>query len=490
MSDRVGQFMTFRRELTFYDVTNMTVGAIVGADIYIASAITAGLLGPASLLAWAAAGVLATLLALTLAECARVVPSVGGPYAYVRVAFGRFPGFVAGWSMWIAELTALPVFAIAFTNYLGYFVTPGHAATHAIRLLFLALLTVVNVTSVRLAGRVNDALTALKLAPLVLLVIAGIVYAFAHPAEVTGHLEPFAPFGFGQLPTALVLVFWAYAGFELATVPSGEVGDPERTIPRALATGMVIVSVFYLSTNTVVYALVDHHELATNAAPLLLVGTVLFGSVGAAIVAVGAMISVSGSDESDMLGSSRLAYAMAADGLLPHSLAVLHPRFATPYVALLVQGAIAGGLTFLDRIPDLIGFAVVNLSLAFFLCALALIRLHRNEASRVSLWQRVLPLLAVVISVGLLVAAPREDKITGALVLGVGLLVYLVGAPGSTLPDALAEVTSTERVLWRLARTRLRFLGGPIGWLRGHRTPPRRRGPRDIQRPRSPEQDE
>ena len=107
--------------LSFFDVTNMTVGAIVGADIYVAAAITAGLLGPASLLAWALAAVLATILALTLAECSRLVPEVGGPYAYTTRGFGHFVGFLSGWSMWIAEICALPVFAIAFTSYLGYF---------------------------------------------------------------------------------------------------------------------------------------------------------------------------------------------------------------------------------------------------------------------------------------------------------------------------------------------------------------------------------
>src|SRR6266700_1252910 len=105
------QTPTLDRALGFFDVTNVTVGAIVGADIYIAAAITAGLLGPASLLAWAVAGVLATVLALTLAECARLVPEVGGPFAYAERALGRLPGFLAGWSMWIAELVALPVFA-------------------------------------------------------------------------------------------------------------------------------------------------------------------------------------------------------------------------------------------------------------------------------------------------------------------------------------------------------------------------------------------
>jgi len=106
----------FRRALSFYDVTNITVGAIVGADIYVAAAISAGMLGPASILAWLLAGVLATVVALSLAECARLVPAVRGPYAYAARAFGPLPGFLAGWSMWIAELTAIPDFAIAFTN--------------------------------------------------------------------------------------------------------------------------------------------------------------------------------------------------------------------------------------------------------------------------------------------------------------------------------------------------------------------------------------
>lgn len=463
--------MTFRRALGFYDVTNMTVGAIVGADIYIASAITAGILGPASLVAWAAAGVLASVLALTLAECARLVPSVGGPYAYVARAFGQFPGFLAGWSMWIAELTALPVFAIAFTNYLAHFVPLNGPGTHATRVAFLSVLTAINVMSVRLAGRVNDALTALKLAPLFLLVIAGLGYTLLHWSEVSERLTPFAPFGYRDFPTALVLVIWAYMGFELSTVPAGEVTTPERTIPRALATGMAIVTLFYLSTNFVVYALVDHESLATNSAPLVAVGTVLFGAAGATIVALGAMISVSGSDESDMLGSSRLAYAMAADGLLPRSLAAVHPRFATPYVALIAQCVLASALTFVDRLADLIGFAVVNLACSFLLCALALARLHAREGGGRSVRTRVLPFVAALIAIGLLFAASWTDKAAGCAVLLIGVVVYVIALPGPALPFVLEELTATERVLARLARSRMRFLGGLVGWLGGRATP-------------------
>jgi APA family basic amino acid/polyamine antiporter len=474
--------MTFRRDLTFFDVTNITVGAIVGADIYIASAVTAGLLGPASMLAWLAAGALATVLALTLAECASLVPAVGGPYAYVSAALGRFPGFLAGWSMWIAELTALPIFAIAFTNYLGELVRLDEVATHAVRIAFLATLTAINVRSVRAAGRVNDALTLLKLSPLLVMVVAGLGYVALHPAEVADRFTPFAPFGYGQFTQSLVLIVWAYAGFELSTVPAGEVQDARRTIPRALAAGLAIVTLFYLSTNFVVYALVDHEELARTTAPLALAGMVLFGGIGATLMSAGAMISVSGSDESDMLGSSRLAYAMAADGLLPRPLAAIHSRFHTPWIALLAQGGVAAALTFIDRIPALISFAVVNLAFSFLLCAVALVILRRRRVVASSPARAGLPFLAIAVTTGLLAASSRTQQAAGLAVLVVGAAVFWLAAPREAIPGALEPLVEPERVRTRLSRRRMRFIGGLVGWLGGRRTPPRthRHPPRRV----------
>jgi amino acid transporter len=449
---------TFRRTLTYFDVTNITVGAIIGADIYVAAAITAGIMGPASLAAWACAGVAATILALTLAECASLVPAVGGPYAYVSKAFGPFPGFLAGWAMWIAELTAMPVFAIAFTNYLGYFTDLGQAATYAVRVAFLATLTCVNVISVRAAGSLNDALTILKLAPLLMLIVGGTIHLALHASEAFDNLSPFAPMGFGNFFTALVLVVWAFMGFELSTVPSGEVDDPRRTIPRALATGMLIVSFFYLSTNFILYGLVGYEELSETTTPLVIGATAVFGSLGATVMAAGAMLSVSGSDESDMLGSSRLSYAMAADGLLPHQMSALHSRFRTPHVALIVQAAIAISLSFINQLAELISFAVVNLAFSFLLSAGALLVLQRS-AGPVSTWRRVLPFLGLLVAGGLLLVTSMQGKLQGLLILSLGVGIYMLASPRSELRDAAAYVSAREHVLAELARRRFRFLG-------------------------------
>ena len=175
--------MELRRDLTLFDLTNIVVGSIVGADIYIASALTAGLIGPFAIVVWILAAVCATVLALVFAYCSYYLPLVGGPFAYVSEAFDDFYGFLAGWSLWIAELLSLPVFALAFTPYLEFLLPLTVYQEVLVKGLFLGPLTLVNVLGVRAAGRVNDILTFVKLVPLFSL-------APRHAASITPPLPP------------------------------------------------------------------------------------------------------------------------------------------------------------------------------------------------------------------------------------------------------------------------------------------------------------
>src|SRR5512136_1322504 len=143
--------MDLKKNLSLFDVTNIIVGSIIGADIYIASAISAGLLGPFSLVIWIIAGIFATVIALVFAYCSYYVPKVGGPFAFVSVAFDDFYGFLTGWSIWIGELISLPVFAIAFTKYLQYFTPLDFYQQILIKGVFLFLLTYVNIRGVKAA---------------------------------------------------------------------------------------------------------------------------------------------------------------------------------------------------------------------------------------------------------------------------------------------------------------------------------------------------
>src|SRR6266581_4084583 len=193
---------------------------------------------PFSIVVWIVAGAAATVLAMIFAYSSYYVPRVGGSFAFVSTAFDDFYGFLAGWSMWIAEVLSLPVFALTFANYLQYFIPLNFPQQILVKGVFLFGLTSVNIFGVKAAGRLNDALTIIKLSPLLLIAIFGIGSFVYNPGGFISTSTPLLPAGLGNFRTALVLVFFAYVGFELGTLPAAEVKDPKRTIPRALIAGM------------------------------------------------------------------------------------------------------------------------------------------------------------------------------------------------------------------------------------------------------------
>ena len=452
--------MGLKRDLSYFDLTNIVVGAIVGSDIYIASAITAGLLGPVSVLVWVVAGVAATILAMIFAYSAYYVPKVGGSFAFVSEAFDDFYGFLAGWSMWIAEVLSLPVFAITFTNYLEFFVVLSWPEQLAVKAVFLFGLTAVNVFGVKAAGRLNDVLTILKLLPLLLLVIVGLI-SFVSEPSFTANYSPFAPFGFSNFGPALILIFWAYVGFELGTLPAAEVEDPRRNIPRAITTGMAIVMFFYLSTNFVIFGTVNSTALAQTVRPLVLVGTALLGTSGAVIISVGALISVSGSDESGILGTARLAYAMSIDGLFPRAFSKVHAKFKTPYVALIVQGAISLVLSTLSGLGSLISFSVFNLAFSFLLVSLSLVLLKRGREKGLR-GQSVLPWLGIGICLYLLYSTTVFDKLVGSILILSGVPMYVYFSPKTDIHHLKALFTSEDAIILRNLQKKNRFLANLV----------------------------
>lgn len=268
-AEQAGSSPALRRVLGPTDFTLLVVGAVVGADIYVVAGMGAKLLGPAQLAAWVVAGVLSAFIALAYIQCAAICPDVGGSYAYAHQAFGPFLGFVSGWALYLGEWIALPVFLITFINYLGYF-APSLTHLERIGIAFGLVLvnTVITIRGTRASGWVNDALTVAKLVPLAILVIFGVFAFLIDSAVAMRQTHPFAPLGWGQLGPAVVLIFWAYAGFELAVLPAGEVRDPRRTLPRGLLVGMGIVTLFYLLTSWSVVTAIPSSVAPTSTRPL------------------------------------------------------------------------------------------------------------------------------------------------------------------------------------------------------------------------------
>lgn len=456
---------TLKRDLSLFDLTNIVVGAIIGSDIYIASALTAGLVGPFSVVVWVIAGAIAIVLAMIFAYSAFYVPKVGGPFAYVSTAFNDFWGFLAGWSMWIAEVISLPVFAITFTNYLQYFATLNFPEQLIVKGGFLFGLTAVNVFGVKAAGRLNDALTFIKLFPLLLLVVVGFGSFAFDPAHFLGNYTPLAPNGFGNIGTAIVLIFWAYVGFEMGTLPADEVREPSKTIPRAIIMGMAIVSAFYISTNFIIFGTVSSARLAASVVPLVVVGTALLGSAGGLMMSVGALFSVSGSDESGTLGTARLTYALSIDGLFPKAFSKVHKRYGTPYVALIVQGVIAFALSVFSGLSSLISFSVLNLAFSFLLVSVSLLILKKNKGKSLA-GQNLLPWLGIAICLFLLYSTSLQDKLIGSLVILAGIPIYAYFSPKVDMAELKEAFLSTEAVTKRSLEKTDRFLARLMRLLR------------------------
>lgn len=460
-----------RGKLTTFDLTNLVIGSIIGADIYIATAIGARLIGPASLLLWVAAGVMALVIALSFSYCVTLLPKVGGPYAYAGSAAGPLAGFMTGWALLLAEWFSLAVFPVAFAQYFAALVPGvGPVGEIGLKALFMAIVVATNVIGIKAAGRTNDVLTIVKLSPLVLIILGGIAYVVLQPAAAASNLVPFITGGAAEAGQALVLIFWAFAGFELSTLPADMAERPEKSVPKAIIIGMLVVTAFYLLTNLAVMTSLDRTGLMASSSPLMEAASTMFSPLGAAasivvlFVGVGALISILGADESGTLGTSRLAYAMALDGHLPHRMARLHPRFGTPYISIIALGGTAFVASVLGGIPALINSAVFLLGLVYLVTSISAIVLLKRDRERSAALRgrRIVPVAGAALSVLLIVLVRPDVWLVGLILLAVGLPVYAFFSPRKELAEMKRLFLSEdERRRWARHQSE-RFLAWPL----------------------------
>lgn len=422
-----------QRLLGVADFTLLVVGAIVVADVYIVAGLGARQLGPAQLVAWLVAGLIAAGIGLAFVQCAAICPEVGGSYAYVRAAFGPFLGFLAGWALYLGEWVALSVFPFAFFTYLGAFVPMRSAAASiAAKLLLVGAVTTINVRGAQSSGRLNDVLTIARLAPLALLVLAALVFVAVRPGMAGGHLTPFAPLGWGGFGPALILIFWAYAGFELSVLPAVAIAMPTIRPHGSVRRGMAIATAFYLLTALAVVVALPWQTAAGTPRPLAealraaLQGSGLPARWALPLMSLGALIAIVGVFDVFMLSVSRLSYALARDGLFPTPFARLHRRYGTPWAGLLFQAGSALGVSLLSNVGALIAASVFFLGLCYLLTAAAALRLvkrHPDAALRLPYLRAVL-VLAGASGVYLASQAPARQIAFGSAALVAGPFAY------------------------------------------------------------------
>jgi APA family basic amino acid/polyamine antiporter len=322
------------RSLGRLDVVTIIINGVIGAGIFGLPARVFGLVGDYSLIAFVVCALFTSFIVICFAEVGSRFSDTGGPYLYAREAFGPMVGFEAGWLMWVARVSAFAANSNLLVSY-GAFFWPG-IDSGARRVVFLLALGVflmtINVVGVRNAARANYLFTVGKLIPLALFIAAGLWFTDWGSFSFTG-TPAYAPFS-----TSVLLLVYAFTGFEMGVIPSGEIRDTHRTIPMALLTAIATIAAVYLLVQIVCIGTLP--DLARSQRPIADAANRFLGHAGATIIAAGIVISISGNLHITLLSASRIPFAMAERGEMPHILAVTHPRFRTPHYAILSTGAV------------------------------------------------------------------------------------------------------------------------------------------------------
>jgi amino acid transporter len=335
-----------RRELVRaigrWSLVSLVVNSIIGSGVFGLPSVVTALVGNYSPYAVVAAGAGMSVIIACFAEVASRFQQAGGPYLYARVAFGRLMGIQTAWMLWLGQVAAPAANANLFVIYLGEFFP--HAKDPLPRALILTLLvgllTLINIRGVRAGAQVSNLFTAAKLIPLFAVIILGIYVLHAHHWQIAS--PAIANPGTNQWLKAMLLLVFAYGGFETALAPMSEAKNPRRDAPFALFISLLLCTTLYALIQWVVIGVLPN--AAHSLRPLADVGRLAVGPVGAALVAIGALISFYGYLSAKILAMPRVLFALAEQGDFPKPLAAIHPRFHTPYNSILVFAAMVWGL--------------------------------------------------------------------------------------------------------------------------------------------------
>ena len=432
------------RRLGVFDSSMIVIGVVVGSGIFMTSGLMAESLPSPSLLllAWIVGGLHALAGGLTYAELGAAIPKAGGQYIYLREAFGRLPAFLFGWVSFSVYLTgAIAAVAVAFSAYASTFfpsISPNNiiitspitiSAGQVIAVVMILLFSAVNYIGLGVGKTIQNVITVIKIASIIIFVIAGLAVG----TETPDFRLSFQFDGFSSMITAfgggLVAVFWTFGGWEYVTAVGGEIQNPQRNLPRALLIGTATATVLYLLLNIVYLRALPIKEMAGVVTIGETVANVLFGSLGGRFMVVAIIISVLGALNGAILTGPRVYYAMAQDGLFFKRAAEIHPRYRTPAKAIVYQAVWASILTLSGTFEQLITFVVVVNLILWIAGAAAVFALRKNRPELPKPYKTWgypwTPALFIIFSIFFVLAALLDAPLEALA--GIGLM--LLGLP-------------------------------------------------------------
>lgn len=422
MNDAVNDRPGLVRAVSRRQLVGLSINDVIGSGVYLLPAAAAALLGMSSILGVVAAGVAVALLVLCFAEASSYFDEPGGAYLYTREAFGPFVGFEVGWMTWLARVASIASLSNGFALATA-FLWPA-AASGATRILLIigliAALTWINVVGVRQGARTAVALVIAKTLPLVLFVVAGLF--FVDWARV-GAMELPAAGGLGE---AALLLLFAYAGFENTPAAAGEYRNPQRDVPFAMLTMIVVVTLLYSGVQLV--ALGTLPNVADSGSPVAEAARTFMGGGGALLMTVGALISIGGNISNTVLVGPRYLYALAVDGYGPRELAHVHPKYRTPAAAIITLSAVALVLALTGSFVQLAMLSIIARLTTYIGTAAAVPILRRRMGARPNAIRLpggpLIPILALMLSLAFLSSATLKNLVAGLIALAVGAVIY------------------------------------------------------------------
>ena len=423
-----------KRELGLTAAVAIVVGNCIGSGIFTSAASLAAASNPkTAILAWIITSVGSLLIALSFASLGTAMPRTGGPIVYTRAAFGDFAGFLIAWTYWIGAWVGNAAIITAFMLYFTYFVP---AATSPI-IAFLVtsgvlwFFTIINILGVKGAGRVSVITTILKVGALVVFVIIAAMHF--NPAMLSTVSSPKVE-GMSTLPAAIAIALWAFVGIESATVPAGEIKNPEKNIRKSTVYGTLIAATVYIIVSVVGMGVLDQKTLASSNAPLAdIINKATGGTWGGNFIALGAIVSALGASSGWILTTARSAFGASQDKLFPAFFAKIHPKYLTPVTSLIISGLAANVLLILNYMGTLssaFNFMLLLATLAFLpayaFSAAADIILLKNHSTEFNFFSFLKNSFFALLAFGYSIYAIYG---TGERVVMYGFILMLTGIP-------------------------------------------------------------
>jgi amino acid transporter len=412
------------RAIGRWSLAALAVNSIIGSGIFGLPATVAGLLGKRSVLAVLIAGAAIGVIMACFAEVASQFSEAGGPYLYARTAFGRLTGILVGWMLYLAQTAAPAANANLFVIYLAEFRPAAKEPwpRFVILTLLVGLLALINARGARQGTAVSNVFTVAKILPLLMVVSAGAAVTIIHHAP-WGAASPMPA---SVWMKAMVLLIFAYGGFESALAPMSEAKNPGRDAAFALFVALIACTVIYALVQWVVVGVLGPG--ATTDRPLAEVARLTMGNRGAALVALGALVSVYGYLGAKLLGMPRVTFALAKGGDLPQMFGAVSPRFHTPWFSILFYAAAVWGLAIAGSFAWNVTLSVVARLFYYAVVCAALIALRRKQPQTAGFrlpGGRLLAVVGIGIAVVLATQVDLSKSVILAATVGAALLNWI-----------------------------------------------------------------